>query len=120
MVGPRDKEQPPANLARASEVAEQPRPGPVAEVVGNERRAQVQFATVQRTTFHAGPLPDPQTLAEYAKINPQLVDRIVAMAETQAASRQDLERRVVQGEIDGRRHSVNAALAPNANRARNG
>jgi uncharacterized membrane protein len=45
--------------------------------------------------FFEGPLPPPQTLAEYDKICPGSASRILAMAEAQSQHRQELEKHVV-------------------------
>lgn len=52
----------------------------------------INLTTTKTTFVRAGPLPDPDTLAGYAAIAPDLVDRLVSMAERQAAHRQQLEK----------------------------
>ncbi len=47
----------------------------------------------------AGPLPPPTLLASYDQVAPGLADRIVTMAERQAAHRQTLESKLVEGSI---------------------
>ncbi|QDV91402.1 hypothetical protein RAS2_25000 [Phycisphaerae bacterium RAS2] len=42
-------------------------------------------------TLYAGPLPPPSLLAKFEEIQPGLVERIVLMAERQAAHRQSME-----------------------------
>ena len=46
-----------------------------------------------------GPLPPPSLLASYDQIAPGLADRIVTMAEKQAAHRQAMESKLVEGSI---------------------
>jgi uncharacterized membrane protein len=50
-------------------------------------------ATIQA---HAGPLPNPETLAQYNDIIPDGADRIMKMAEGQASHRQKLEEYVIK------------------------
>jgi uncharacterized membrane protein len=45
---------------------------------------------------HAGPLPNPETLAQYNSIIPDGAERIMKMAESQALHRQDLEQYMVR------------------------
>jgi uncharacterized membrane protein len=47
----------------------------------------------------SGPLPPPSILAEYNGIDPELVNRIVSMAENQAAHRRSTEAELVTGSI---------------------
>lgn len=46
--------------------------------------------TIQATT-HSGPIPSPQTLAEYNKLSPGLAERIVSMAELEQKQRHAIE-----------------------------
>lgn len=52
-------------------------------------------ARVEAQYFHAGPLPDPQSLQRYDDIVPGAAERIIVLAEKQASHRQKIERRVV-------------------------
>lgn len=54
---------------------------------------------VQETlvTRFSGPLPHPDVLAEYGRLSPDLLERIVSRAESQADHRQTLEAIVVRG-----------------------
>ncbi|MFN7591166.1 MAG: DUF2335 domain-containing protein [Planctomycetota bacterium] len=61
-------------------------------------------------SFHLGPLPPPEHLAAYEKIQPGFADRIVAMAEKQAVHRQGMESAVVRGNIVAQRMGVIAGL----------
>ena len=54
--------------------------------------------------FHfQGPLPPPQALARYEAVLPGCAERIVSMAEEQAAHRRTLESRVVTGNLAAER-----------------
>ncbi len=50
-----------------------------------------------------GPIPPPEILARYDEVIPGGADRILAMAERQAAHRQELEKRVITSNITGER-----------------
>ena len=52
---------------------------------------------VQTTTFSefSGPLPDPETLSEYASVDKTLPGRIVTMAEKQQEHAIDIEKRIL-------------------------
>jgi len=52
--------------------------------------------------IHEGPIPAPDTLAGYNLIVPDAAERILAMAETEAAHRQDLEKKTLQSNIKDR------------------
>jgi len=57
-----------------------------------------QAGTFQITAsgvHYAGPLPHPDILVKYNEAHPGAADRIIAMAEKQAAHRQELEKTVV-------------------------
>jgi len=53
--------------------------------------------TLRRT--HVGPLPDPETLKEYAAMIPEGADRIMKMAEKQLHHRMEMENRVIRGQM---------------------
>ena len=55
--------------------------------------------TVEHRSIRIGPLPDPADLARYDEIVAGGAERIMRMAEKQAAHRQDLERAVVSADI---------------------
>lgn len=52
---------------------------------------------------YSGPLPPPALLAKFEEIQPGLVERIVGMAERQAAHRQSLEVKRVEAIVDDQR-----------------
>lgn len=50
-------------------------------------------------TIHQGPLPRPEDFERYNRVLPGAADRILRMAEKQAAHRQDLESRALKGDL---------------------
>lgn len=66
------------------------------------RRTETQVLTRTQTVMHQGPLPDPQTLAQYDALHPGIADRIVAMAEADQRHRMSLEQTELQSNIDHR------------------
>lgn len=68
---------------------------------------------VKRTVHQefSGPLPQPEDLQRYDAIVPGAADRIIAMAETQALHRQDIEKNSVASEIALRRNGQGCGLA---------
>ena len=65
---------------------------------GGKKPLQVTRET-QETTAFAGPIPHPQTLAEYDEISPGFANRIIAMAESEAEHRHKLQEKVVRSQI---------------------
>jgi uncharacterized membrane protein len=59
-----------------------------------EKQGQQLQAFIQAQTF-SGPLPPPEILTKYNEAIPNGAERIMAMAERQAAHRQNIELRVV-------------------------
>ena len=51
-----------------------------------------ELATLYYSEEHRGPLPSPRALEQYRNAHPEAPDRIIAMAEAQAAHRHELER----------------------------
>jgi len=61
---------------------------------------QQKIARQQVQTFSfSGPLPPPQLLSQYNDVVPNGAERLMKMAESQHAHRQDLERTVVHGNV---------------------
>ena len=60
------------------------------------RREQTRVEAMFHGQSFSGPLPHPDLLIEYNNAVPDAAERILRMAETQAAHRQDIERRVVR------------------------
>ena len=56
------------------------------------------------STTHSGPLPDPATLARYNDVAPGFAERIVRMAETEAAHRREIEVAIINIESDEYQH----------------
>lgn len=69
------------------------------EGLSKEKRQQIiqSFAFIQKT--HIGPLPDPETYEEYARIIPNGADRIMKMAESQSGHRMAMEKKVISGQL---------------------
>ena len=66
---------------------------------------QQQLPVIQSiSTLHSGPLPDPATLAGYNNVTPGLAERIVRMAETEAAHRREIEVAIIHIESDEHQH----------------
>lgn len=49
--------------------------------------------------YHSGPLPSPETLAEYKKIDEELFRTIVSMANNQSNHRIEIEKQVISSDI---------------------
>lgn len=59
-------------------------------------RYLVQMERIEeRVEYFSGPLPPPKTLEAYKAIDPTFPDRILSMAENQAAHRQSIEKQVI-------------------------
>ena len=54
---------------------------------------------IQQTQFHHGPLPRPEDFEAYDRVLRGAADRILRMAEKQAAHRQDLESRALKDDL---------------------
>ena len=50
-------------------------------------------------TLQTGPLPSPEVLEKYKAVQPDLPERIVAMAERQSTHRQAMEKKLVEGQV---------------------
>ncbi len=77
-----------------SDPTDAPNPGQLARP---SQQRQVTFTQATRT--FRGPLPPPETLAEYDRIYQGCAQEIVAMARSQQTHRQGLETAVVRGNI---------------------
>lgn len=69
------------------------------------KNRSIQVRQHQQTTIERfqGPVPPPEVLAKYDEVVPGAGDRIFAMAERQAAHRQDLEKRVISSNMAAER-----------------
>jgi uncharacterized membrane protein len=56
-------------------------------------------AIVQATTHYQGPIPPPQLLKQYDEISPGFADRIIRMAESETAHRQQAENKALDADI---------------------
>jgi uncharacterized membrane protein len=63
------------------------------------RRDPTSVQVVQQQASFSGPLPPPQTLAAYDQTCPGAAERILAMAERQAAHRQGLEKMALHANV---------------------
>ena len=70
----------------------------------------VATRSITSTTRFDGPIPPPAALADYDKVFPGCADRIVALAESQSAHRQELEKTVVSGNVAAERRAQHSAF----------
>ena len=82
------------------EVSDEARPSPVEPGDGDEAVGSTQ---VVKSFGYAGPLPLPRIAEEYERILPGAAERIVSMAERQAAHRQTMESKDLDGYLKDRR-----------------
>ena len=69
--------------------------------VPKQRKQQIVRAVIQTVQkIHMGPLPDPNTLAEYNNIIPNGAERIMAMAEKQSDHRMKMESEVIHRQMN--------------------
>jgi uncharacterized membrane protein len=59
----------------------------------------IKSVVVTMHKTHSGPLPDPDTLAQYSEIIPNGAERIMLMAEKQLDHRIKMENKVVSGQL---------------------
>lgn len=72
-----------------------------AEFDASIKKLQHEITLQQRS----GPLPDPQTLAEYDQVSPGAADRIIAGFEQQTQHRHQLEDRALDAQIESDRNA---------------
>ena len=71
------------------------------EGIKKEKKEQIISAiSFSFSKIHIGPLPDPETLAEYSKLIPEGADRIMKMAESQSSHRMALEKKAIFGQTN--------------------
>jgi uncharacterized membrane protein len=70
--------------------------------------AQIKSVETREATIHSGPLPTPAMLAEYDRVHPGLAERIIALAEGEAAHRRSIQNSTLQGNIDYMRSGMAA------------
>lgn len=73
--------------------------------------AQDPMIVVAQSSAHSGPMPSPQTLAEYDQVVPGLAREIVDMAKAEQMHRHSMEDLVVRGEHDASRRGQKFGLA---------
>jgi len=67
--------------------------------------------TRQVTQFqYQGPLPPASELAKYEEIIPGGADRLIASVEQQSAHRQEIEKKVIESDIENSRRGLNYGL----------
>jgi uncharacterized membrane protein len=86
----------------APEISVEPIPAGVAKAL-ESRGVDLSAPQVRETVtilahYFAGPIPPPELLAAYSRINPDLPDRIIGWVEQQRDHRQARERETTQGE----------------------
>ena len=64
----------------------------------NKKRALVQTIQTITAKWHSGPLPSPDTLAEYNQVLPSAAERIFTEFEAQGKHRRALEQKVIGGQ----------------------
>jgi uncharacterized membrane protein len=80
---------------------------------GEQTRQPGHVRQLSQVSLYSGPLPKPEDLIKYNEAFPGCAERIVGMAEQQSRYRQDLERRVVDHNIqqDRRGQTLGFALS---------
>lgn len=73
----------------------QPPPRPI----GQQSSEVVHQQMMMQAQFHQGPLPPPELLRQYDQLSPGAADRIIAMAEGEAAHRREMERQQLESDI---------------------
>lgn len=63
------------------------------EQIQDPTTGQIVKKGAYRAEFHQGPIPDPESIAKYAAIDPTFPNRLMAMAESQLAYRQSEQHR---------------------------
>jgi len=77
------------------------KPLPVSTEMPDHKKHQIM--AVAKSHLHAGPLPPPEVLIKYNEAVPNAADRIITMAESQSAHRQQLESEVVESDVKNSR-----------------
>jgi len=63
----------------------------------------VRRQTMMQAEIHQGPLPHPEVLRQYDQLSPGAADRIITMAEGEAAHRREMERQQLESDVAHRR-----------------
>ena len=70
---------------------------PLPQLVERAANSALASITYQASTqLSQGPLPSPEILKHYNSVIPGLADRIVAMAEAEAAHRREIEKKIIE------------------------
>lgn len=64
-----------------------------------EKISKIISIAQSKLEYHSGPLPSPETLAEYKKIDEELFRTIVSMAKNQSNHRIEIEKQVISSDI---------------------
>ena len=81
------------------------------ETTGNKPLSTQQQLVAQAAfNIHQGPLPSPEILIRYNEAVPDAANRVIVMAENQAAHRQNLERKVIESDIKNSRTGLHYGL----------
>lgn len=72
---------------------------------------EVASVVFSRSSFHAGPIPAPETLAGYKEVHADAPDRILTMAEKQQAHDIEMHGLALRSEISYRNRTLAAATA---------
>jgi uncharacterized membrane protein len=70
-----------------------------------ERNIRITRIANQRSELFSGPVPDPESLERYESINPGFADRLIKLAEDEQKSRLELNRLLVENELNNQRKS---------------
>ncbi|MDE0185605.1 MAG: DUF2335 domain-containing protein [Candidatus Poribacteria bacterium] len=61
-----------------------------------QQKAELRQLLVESFEQYSGPIPHPQVMKDYQEISPDIVERILTMAEEESNSRRLLEERVIE------------------------
>lgn len=75
-----------------------------------EKRTQGIIRAAVEISRFSGPLPHPEDLAKYEQILPGAADRLIRMAEQQAAHRQNLEKAVIFSNVTMQKWGLGCAF----------
>lgn len=75
-----------------------------------EKRAEAIFQAAVEVSRFSGPLPHPEDLAKYEQVLPGAADRIIRMAEQQAAHRQSLEKAAILSSVTMQKWGLGSAF----------
>lgn len=87
-------------MARSRNRSRQPNPFPVGAARPPAPQPVAHTAQLIQQKFHQGPIPPSEELANYDRIVAGAAERIIRMAEEQAAHRREIEHRSLQADID--------------------